>query len=104
MKKLLQEVRDKVAAGWCQGPVAMTASDIATYACDPAAVRWCLFGAVTAVTYYADIAAFHELEALLNRVARARHEYGYVSFSEEPGRTVEEVLAFLDEVIRRHCD
>lgn len=92
----LQAIRNVVARGWTQGCAARDANGNAVGSLSPDAVKWCLAGARSRA--WEDNARREGPVNLSEYLLPGSG--GYVNWNDAPGRTQEEVLAFLDEAIK----
>jgi len=90
--EVLKEAREKIRQGWCQGGPARDHRDATISTGDPNACKWCLFGALMAVTddWDGPRAAIKEFTGC-----------SLAEWNDAPGRTKAEVLALLDKAIER---
>ena len=107
-----RRMKELINRGWCQGANALNDKNRDTIPISPRAVKWCMLGAAARASY--DIAGGYGpkedriMTAFLNAVlvdmadwslpVKADNGAGAVDFNDAPGRTKEEVLAFIDNI------
>lgn len=105
---LLIHTRAIVASSWCQGSNALTAAGLPVSPMSPYACSWCLRGAAIRVmqpTQRALSTDFHHVNTPINK-AMAR-TFGFenvgrmVQWNDTQGRTQEDVLAYIDDLIAK---
>lgn len=106
--QILQRIRDRVAKHWTQGEYARAADGTPIYSNDPAACSWCLAGAINKESYTNGVVDYdlrlRMLMILNNEYGKDIVYYGYsnlTSFNDAKGRTLDEVLAYIDAAIQR---
>ncbi len=84
---------DYIRKGWCQESFAKTKTGNIVYGDDPAAVCWCLDGAIDAAC-----GRLHSDEKE-NITAKLREKIdNYIGWNDTPGRTQQEVIDLLESI------
>lgn len=99
-KDHLVAARKIVEANWCKGAVAKDKNGRPVFASDPAAVSFCLLGAIQKATspYEGDVCLV--TEELVRDVLRDKDGCGLiVPFNDSANTTKDNVLALLDDTI-----
>lgn len=94
--------KELIRQGWVQRTFAKDADYRDVMPEDPAAVRWCLLGAINRSTFELDILPGLVLDSLYRMVDLTwpGSAFGAGYWNDQPGRTKEEVLDFIDSIER----
>jgi len=104
MSERIKKVRAKIEQGWTQGVLARSVDGSSVTSFDPEATCWCLAGACFATADVKDTDNSFGEPYLHHNVIFDYIKMSLTEYNDKKGRTQQEVLDMLDEVIAKEIE